>query len=137
MTKISEIEAGDFLFADSGFNCLRPGEQCEVQIDNGKLFIGCADGRHYLEGQINADTGELVGLSAPDKRTTLEIMRERDGSAEPKWKVEDSTGTSKGYLRLTYEGRRVADFFPYAANTDEAWCREQAALIAETMNRNS
>lgn len=54
---------------------------------------------------------------------------------EPKWKLEDNAGTNKGYLRLTCDGIRVADFFPFAAGADEQWVREQAAIIVETMNR--
>lgn len=50
------------------------------------------------------------------------------------WQIEDSAGTRKGYLRLTRDGRRVADFFPFAAGSDEKWVRDQAALIAEVMN---
>lgn len=50
------------------------------------------------------------------------------------WKIVDDTGKKAGYLRLTYKGQRVADFFPFASDADEAWVRAQAQLIARTMN---
>lgn len=50
------------------------------------------------------------------------------------WVVVDYTKKTGGYLMLTFNGRRVADFFPFAKNADELWVREQAELIASTMN---
>lgn len=50
------------------------------------------------------------------------------------WKLIDDTGKCKGYLRLERNGQRVADFFPFAAGSDETWVRAQAQLILRTMN---
>ena len=49
------------------------------------------------------------------------------------WEVEDNTGTNKGYLRLTCDGKRVCDFFPYAAGADPEWVRDQAYRIRDRM----
>lgn len=54
--------------------------------------------------------------------------------AKELWKLEDNTVTSKGYLRLTCDGKRVCDFFPYAHGSNEAWVRERAAHMARIMN---
>ncbi len=55
------------------------------------------------------------------------------------WKVEDHTmyknGQKIGYLTLTLDGKRVCDFFPYAANTDADWIFEQARKLAEYGNK--
>lgn len=50
------------------------------------------------------------------------------------WQLTDDTGKCAGYLRLTLNGRRVCDFFPFARDADEAWIRKQARLIVDTMN---
>lgn len=50
------------------------------------------------------------------------------------WTLIDGTGKGKGYVRLVRNGQRVADFFPFAADADEAWIRAQAQLILRTMN---
>lgn len=50
------------------------------------------------------------------------------------WTIEDNSGTNKGYLRLLYRGQRVADFFPFAADTDPAFIKSMAVLIKRTMN---
>lgn len=50
------------------------------------------------------------------------------------WKLDDNTGTSKGYLRLTCNGKRVCDFFPYAHGANEAWVRERAAHVTKIMS---
>lgn len=63
--KLSEVSAGNFLVADGGFTCLAAGQKCEVKTDAAGLYIECADGRHYLDGQTDFATGkQLVGLAA-------------------------------------------------------------------------
>lgn len=63
--KLQDVKPGDRLVPDAGFSCLRKGEAYAVRSaeDAKGLFINCADGRHYLDGQTNEETGELVGLS--------------------------------------------------------------------------
>ena len=55
---------------------------------------------------------------------------------DQEWKLLDNTSKKAGYLRLTRNGQRVADFFPFAHGTNEAWVREQARLIVGMMNAN-
>lgn len=50
------------------------------------------------------------------------------------WKIVNFTKSTGGYLQLTYQGVRVCDFFPFAKGADEALVRQQAQLIASTMN---
>lgn len=50
------------------------------------------------------------------------------------WNLIDHSGPSMGYLRLTYDDKRVADFFPFASGADPEWVRDQAKKIVDTMN---
>lgn len=60
--RLDEIKAGDRLKADGGFTCLRHGEVVTVTADDdGRNYVPCSDGRHYLDGQ-QGDDGECVGL---------------------------------------------------------------------------
>lgn len=73
--KLSDLKAGDSVFADSGFTCLHGGFHT-VCADDGGLYLECDDGHHYLEGQEN-EHGELVGIiPGLDPRTTIELMDE-------------------------------------------------------------
>lgn len=51
------------------------------------------------------------------------------------WQLEDNSSDKKGYLRILKDGRRVADVFPFAAETDAAFVKKQAARIVDQMNR--
>lgn len=50
--------------------------------------------------------------------------------------IDQSNGQTKGYLRITRNGVRVADVFPYAPGIDAEWTVEMARLIVETMNNS-
>jgi hypothetical protein len=50
------------------------------------------------------------------------------------WKLIDHTGTGKGYMRITKDGKRVADVFPFAAEQDTEWTIEAAREIVDQMN---
>lgn len=50
------------------------------------------------------------------------------------WKLEDYTGTNKGYLRITCDGEFAADVFPYGADRDPAKVSERARYMVETLN---
>lgn len=50
------------------------------------------------------------------------------------WKLIDNSSSTKGYLRIERDGKRVADVFPFAPDSDEQWVREQAQSIVDTMN---
>lgn len=49
------------------------------------------------------------------------------------WEIENNAGNNKGYLRLTCDGKRVCDFFPFAAGTDSEWVIIQAHRIRDRM----
>lgn len=60
------VKEGDRLICDGGFTCLHEHSTSVVKADHTKigieaLYIECADGQHFLDGQIG-DDGELVGL---------------------------------------------------------------------------
>lgn len=59
--KLSEVKAGDAVELDAGFTCMKAGKY-EVHADEaGSLYVICADGHHYIDGQ--ADDGEhLIGV---------------------------------------------------------------------------
>jgi len=59
--KANEVKAGDHLKCDEGFTCLKPHTKVVVQEDEEGLFVSCADGKHYLDGQED-ENGNLVGL---------------------------------------------------------------------------
>lgn len=62
--KLTEVKPGMVLVADGGFPCLLNQQRCEVRADGDGLYIECNEGRHYLIGQIDFNTGtELIGLS--------------------------------------------------------------------------
>lgn len=73
---LDTVKVGDILIADDGFisdygeryhdghcRCIRPFSKVIVEKDkNGDLFVRCAAGQHLLEGQVDDDGGEIVGL---------------------------------------------------------------------------
>jgi hypothetical protein len=70
--KFDDVKAGDILISDGGFTCIRKNARCIVRehTPGGALYIPCDHGVHYLDGQLDHSTGELVGLSkAPDNET--------------------------------------------------------------------
>lgn len=59
--KLSLTKPGDMLIADAGFECILAWKSLEVKADLQGLYVDCAEGKHYLDGQ--ADDGEhLIGL---------------------------------------------------------------------------
>jgi len=60
--KLDDLSRGDILIADGGFTCLNEGDLCRVHRDADGLYVRCAEGRHYLDGQVDDDDGDLVGF---------------------------------------------------------------------------
>ena len=88
--RLSKTKAGDWLEADAGFDCIRPGMKLKVQEDADGLFIACNSGQpsgvysgqHYLDGQC--DDGEhLIGLY-PVPLASIETVSEIGASAGDK-----------------------------------------------------
>lgn len=48
--------------------------------------------------------------------------------------IDNSDGKRKGWLMIMKDGVRIADAFPYRANIDASFIREQAQLIVDAMN---
>ena len=60
--KLSDLKAGDLVQVDDGFTCMRSGPRyVRVDKEDGRLYVHCAAGKHFLEGQL-ADDGTLVGV---------------------------------------------------------------------------
>lgn len=62
---LNELKAGDIIAIDDGFTCLSEGNHTVEKDESGELFIKCKDGKHFLEGQEDDETGELVGIAWP------------------------------------------------------------------------
>lgn len=61
--KLSEMKAGDVLIPDDGFTCGIAAAGAEVKEDEKGLYVGCDEGKHYLEGQVSEDDNDhLVGF---------------------------------------------------------------------------
>lgn len=52
-----DVKEGDTLIADGGFTCIGHGTELAVLFDEdtarGGLFVECADGKHFLAGQLD------------------------------------------------------------------------------------
>jgi hypothetical protein len=59
---INNVRLGTTIVAGDGFTCMDAGAPFDVYRDDKGLFVRCADGRHYLDGQLNG--GEIyVGFT--------------------------------------------------------------------------
>jgi hypothetical protein len=50
------------------------------------------------------------------------------------YEIKDRTKANSGYLQVARDGRRVCDFYPFAAGADAEWVRDQARTIVAVMN---
>lgn len=58
------VKRGDILITDGGFTCIRESTMRRVEQSDGRLYIKCDDGKHFLDGQCD-DEGNLIGLNFP------------------------------------------------------------------------
>jgi hypothetical protein len=58
---LNTTQPGDSLIADAEFNCINAGRVTVARNETGALYVPCACGRHYLDGQADG-YGVLVGL---------------------------------------------------------------------------
>lgn len=63
--RLGALKAGDMVELDDGFTC-SPKKRQRVREDagaSGGLYVKCADGRHYLAGQLDfKDSDALIGV---------------------------------------------------------------------------
>jgi hypothetical protein len=57
----NNVKVGDRLIPDGGFTCMTPGHIKVVRRDEGRLYVKCEDGCHYLDGQLD-EHGRLIGF---------------------------------------------------------------------------
>jgi hypothetical protein len=58
-----KLKAGDTVECDGDFTCIPAGATRVVCEDHNGLYIACADGKHYLDGQLDFGGGPFyVGL---------------------------------------------------------------------------
>jgi hypothetical protein len=60
--KLSQLNAGDTVTTDSGFSCMKHGAHT-VKSDDGRLYVECSHGKHFLDGQEDEEGADLVGIS--------------------------------------------------------------------------
>jgi hypothetical protein len=61
----SNVSEGVTIFTDAGFACIDENSVLVVQRDDGGLFVPCAEGKHYLDGQLDCGT-VYVGFFVAD-----------------------------------------------------------------------
>ncbi len=74
---LSQTKPGDYLIADDGFysdrningikgvefHCIKPNRKCLVKQHTTGLYVTCAHGKHFLEGQLDYnDHDSLIGF---------------------------------------------------------------------------
>lgn len=67
--KLDEVKEGDTIIADGGFTCMKAGPR-KVLSDEHGLFVECAEGKHYLDGQEDEEGADLVGLTKAEPPTS-------------------------------------------------------------------
>lgn len=62
-SKLFAIKEGDHMVTFGGFSCIAAGMIVQIQRDSGGLYFACADGKHYLQTQVD-QSGDCLGLTA-------------------------------------------------------------------------
>lgn len=60
--RLDALSVGDSVETDDCFTCRKVGQVSKVKIDEGRLFIDCADGKHFLDGQLQDEGDALIGV---------------------------------------------------------------------------
>lgn len=64
--RLDDLRPGQPVHVDAGFPCMGAGVRMVRSDDAGRLFVHCASGHHYLDGQITHD-GTLAGITLPEQ----------------------------------------------------------------------
>lgn len=59
---VSETKEGSVVECDGDFTCLKEGDRRTVKRDEDGLYIDCAAGQHYLDGQFDGAHKFYIGL---------------------------------------------------------------------------
>lgn len=82
----ASVKEGDLLVADGGFTGLHSLQLCEVKKDptDGELYVECAEGKHFLEGQLDWETfSKYVGFwHVPEEYVLNECASLRFGNCK-------------------------------------------------------
>jgi hypothetical protein len=62
-SQLFAIKEGDHMVTFGGFSCIAGGTIVQIQRDPGGLYFTCADGKHYLQSQVD-ESGCCLGLTA-------------------------------------------------------------------------
>lgn len=60
--QISELQEGDKIEVDDGFDCAKPNTSHFVFKDEEGFYIKCSRGKHLLDGQLEDDGDTLIGV---------------------------------------------------------------------------
>jgi hypothetical protein len=62
-SKLFAIREGDYMVTFGGFSCVLANTIVVIKRDVSCLYFGCADGKHYLQDQVDQE-GYCLGLTA-------------------------------------------------------------------------
>ena len=60
--RLDALEVGDSVETDDCFTCRPVGKVSKVRMIEGRFFIPCSDGKHFLDGQAQEDGVTLIGV---------------------------------------------------------------------------
>ena len=58
-----KLKEGDVVVADEGIGCIRPNTPLLVKGHSGGLYVECELGEHYLDGQLDHNYENYIGLA--------------------------------------------------------------------------
>ena len=83
--KETDIKLGKKIILDDGFTC-HPGGKSTIQADEFGWFFPCSHGNHYIDGQIDGESGDLIGVyPAPDGDETPDAEVEEGKEYPQEW----------------------------------------------------
>lgn len=107
--KLSELKAGDKVRVDKNCTCLDHTLAHEVKQDGpglASMYLDCAYGRHYLDGQLDSDGETLVGILPYIGKVELQNPIKLDVTAD-----EYGTGVQwNGKKWLAYDSEEAEQF---------------------------
>lgn len=65
---VFNLHQGVRIIVDGGFPCVKPGSRHFVRSDESGFYIACANGNHYLAGQLDEGTRYIGVYVAPSLR---------------------------------------------------------------------